>query len=214
MAFTIALYVVAFIRGWLLTFVASSALPFILLAYGLCVPAFIKIHKKTESLQEEASALAYEIFSSIRIVAAFGAETKLAKQHENLLDQAATNERKAAPWMGVMMTPHMVAMYGIYGLTFWFGIRQYTRGNLDDMGSIVVVLFAVMMAVLNIGRLASPIVAITKAASAATELFATIDAEVPDTTGLKEPDVSADADIQLEDVCFSYPSRQIGRAHV
>ena len=138
LAFTIALYTVAFIKGWLLTFVASSALPFIVLAYGACVPAFFKIHKKTESIQEEASALAYEIFSSIRIVVAFGAEGKLAKQHDKLLDQAAKNEKNAAPWMGVMMTPHMVAMYGTYGLTFWFGIRQYTRGHLDDVGSIVV----------------------------------------------------------------------------
>ena len=64
-----------------------------------------------------------------------------------------------------------------------------------------------MMAVMNISRLASPIIAITKAASAATELFVTIDSEVPDTSGLKEPEISADADINLEDVCFSYPSR-------
>jgi ABC-type transport system involved in Fe-S cluster assembly fused permease/ATPase subunit len=46
-----------------------------------------------------------------------------------------------------------------------------------------------------------------KAATVASELFATIDAAVPDTTGLKDPDVNADAKIQLEDVAFSYPSR-------
>lgn len=64
-----------------------------------------------------------------------------------------------------------------------------------------------MMAVMNIGRISSPIMAITKAATAATELFVTIDAKVPDTSGLKEPDISADVDVQFEDVCFSYPSR-------
>jgi len=137
LAFTIALYVISFTQSWLLTFVASAALPFILIAYGACIPFFFKIHKKTESIQEEASALAYEIFSSIRIVVAFGAETKLARQHDKLLDQAAKNERKAAPWMGLMMTPSMVAMYGMFGLTFWFGIRQYTRGHIDNLGDII-----------------------------------------------------------------------------
>ena len=64
-----------------------------------------------------------------------------------------------------------------------------------------------MLAVTSIGRLTSPIIAISKASSAATELFTTIDAEVPDTTGFKDPDVSATADIDLEEVSFFYPGR-------
>jgi ATP-binding cassette subfamily B (MDR/TAP) protein 1 len=60
---------------------------------------------------------------------------------------------------------------------------------------------------MSIGRLTSPIIAISKASSAATELFTTIDAEVPDTTGFKDPDVSATADINLEEVSFFYPGR-------
>lgn len=63
------------------------------------------------------------------------------------------------------------------------------------------------MAVQNIGRLAGPIIAITKAASAATELFETIDATLPSTSGLKEPEISADTNITFENVAFSYPSR-------
>ncbi|KAF2713122.1 P-loop containing nucleoside triphosphate hydrolase protein [Pleomassaria siparia CBS 279.74] len=207
LAFTIGLYVVAFIKSWLLTLVASASLPFILITYGILVPPFIKIHKVTDSLHEEASALAFEMFSSIRIVVAFGAEKKLEKQHEALLDRAVKNEKKAAPIMALMMSPSMIAMYGTFGLTFWFGIRQYTRGDLNNISVIIVVLFSVMLAVMSIGRLASPIIAVAKAASAATELFITIDAEVPDTSGLKDPDVSADASIRFENVAFSYPSR-------
>lgn len=69
------------------------------------------------------------------------------------------------------------------------------------------VLFSIMMAVMSIGRLAGPIIGIAKASTAATELFALIDADTPDITGLKEPEVSAEADICFEDVAFSYPSR-------
>lgn len=60
---------------------------------------------------------------------------------------------------------------------------------------------------MNIGRLASPIIAIAKASSAAHELFATIDAPAPDTSGLKEPEITADTNITFENVAFSYPSR-------
>lgn len=137
-SFTIAVYVVAFIKNWLLTFVASISLPFILITYGIIVPPFMKIHKLTEEIHEEASALAFEMFSSIRIVVAFGAEAKLARQHEALLDKAAKNETRSAPLMGFFMSPHMMAMYGTYGLTFWFGIRQYSHGHISNVGDIVV----------------------------------------------------------------------------
>jgi ABC-type multidrug transport system fused ATPase/permease subunit len=138
LAFTIGLYIVAFIKNWLLTFVASAALPFILLVYGVVVPPFIRLHKVTEAYHEAASAMSFEIFSSIRIVVAFGAEAKLARQHEEQLDKAAKNQRKEAPIMGVMMAPMMMSMYGTFGLTFWFGIRQYSRGKITDLGDIVV----------------------------------------------------------------------------
>jgi ABC-type multidrug transport system fused ATPase/permease subunit len=177
------------------------------LVYGTLIGPFIKIHKVTEKHHEDASALAFEVFSSIRIVVAFGAEAKLAKQHELLLDKAAKNEKRAAPLMGLMMSPSMMAMFGTFGITFWFGIKQLTEGKIADIGVITVVLFSVMMAVMNIGRLAGPIIAIAKAATAAGELFVTIDAPSPDVTGLKEPEITADTDIKFENVAFSYPSR-------
>lgn len=63
------------------------------------------------------------------------------------------------------------------------------------------------MAVMSVGRVASPIIAIAKAATAATELFKTIDSETPDTSGLKAPEISVHADVVLKDVSFIYPSR-------
>jgi ATP-binding cassette subfamily B (MDR/TAP) protein 1 len=140
---TIALYVVAFIKGWLLTLVASASLPFILVTYGALVPPFMKIHKITEKHLSDASAMAFEIFSSVRVVVAFGAEAKLARQHEMMLKKAAKNNKRAAPLMGLIMAPSFVAMYGTFAITFWFGIKQYTEGKLADVGVIATVLFSV-----------------------------------------------------------------------
>jgi ATP-binding cassette subfamily B (MDR/TAP) protein 1 len=58
-----------------------------------------------------------------------------------------------------------------------------------------------------LGRLYSPILAITKAKSASSEIFAILDAEVPDTSGLKSPDVSVSKDIVFSNVTFAYPTR-------
>lgn len=52
--------------------------------------------------------------------------------------QAAGNEKKVAPLMGLMMAPSMMAGYGTFGLTFWFGIKQYNEGKIADVGVVVV----------------------------------------------------------------------------
>ena len=140
-AFTGGLYAVAFIYNWLLTFVASASLPFILIAYSAIIPVYIKIHKKTEHAQEQASALAFEIFSSIRVVVAFGAEERLSEQHNGWLMRAKRSELKNGPLMGLMVSPSFFAMYGTFGLTFWFGIRQYTRGHIHSISTIVMWVF-------------------------------------------------------------------------
>ena len=124
-----------------------------------------------------------------------------------MLGKAAKNEEKAAPLMGLMMSPMMVGQYGTFALAFWFGIKRYSEGKESNVEVITVVLFSVMMAVMNISRVVAPVIAIAKASSAATELFITIDAPVPNTAGLKEPDITADADITFHNVEFSYPSR-------
>jgi ATP-binding cassette, subfamily B (MDR/TAP), member 1 len=59
----------------------------------------------------------------------------------------------------------------------------------------------------SVSQTAGPIVNISKAASAATDFFAVIDAPKPNITGLKDPDVSPLEDIVLDSVTFAYPSR-------
>ncbi|CAN9330928.1 unnamed protein product [Alternaria alternata] len=162
LAFTIGAYVVALVKSPLLTLIASASLPFILIISGALLPPFIRIHKATEKYHEDASAMAFEMFSSVRIIVAFGAEAKLAIRHEEMLRKAAKNEQKAAPLMGLLMSPTMVGQYGTFALAFWFGIKRYSEGSEANVGTIAVVLFSVMMAMVNIGRVVAPIIAIAR----------------------------------------------------
>jgi ATP-binding cassette, subfamily B (MDR/TAP), member 1 len=136
--FTIGAYVVAFVKSALLTLVASACVPFIIISLGINVPFFIKIHKKTAEFLEEGSSLSFEIFSSIRIVVAFGAKERLHAHYSSAIDRAAENEKKCAPFMGMMMSPMFFATYATMALAFWFGIRQYTHHHLSGVGSIAV----------------------------------------------------------------------------
>ena len=69
------------------------------------------------------------------------------------------------------------------------------------------VLTSVLMSIMSLGRIVTPLIDVSKAASAASSFFAMIDAPVASADGLTEPEVSASNDIVLENVTFAYPSR-------
>lgn len=65
------------------------------------------------------------------------------------------------------------------------------------------VLMSVMMLAFSVSQTAGPIIAITKAAAAATDFFAVIDAPKPDMTGLSAPEVSSTEDIVFDSITFA-----------
>lgn len=137
LAFVIGFYAVSFSFDWLLTFVASAALPAMLISYMITIPFALKNEKSAEAAREKASAISHEIFTSIRIVAAFGAEEKLAARYEEAVNEAGRFEKKNASVVAVLMASSFFFMFAVGSLTFWFGIRQITRGN-SSVGDVVV----------------------------------------------------------------------------
>lgn len=57
------------------------------------------------------------------------------------------------------------------------------------------------------GNIVQPLMYVTKAISATTNFFDMIDSERVKSDGLREPEVTANGDIELKDVTFAYPSR-------
>lgn len=64
-----------------------------------------------------------------------------------------------------------------------------------------------MMVVSVLGGIASPLIIISKATSAASSFFEMIDLETINRGGLKDPEASSDVDITLQKVHFAYPTR-------
>lgn len=134
---TIALYVTAFIKGPLLTLVASASLPLTIIIYSIAIPFAFGTQRKAERIREQASALAFEVLESIRIVHAFGAEERLGNAHNDFLDRARVLERKNGVWTGFFFAPMFFSTYATFALTFWFGIKQVLSGHLQGIASVV-----------------------------------------------------------------------------
>ncbi|KAH0543228.1 hypothetical protein FGG08_002392 [Glutinoglossum americanum] len=200
-------YVIAFIYSWKMTLVASSILPFVAIVYSITIPIQVKFTRSIEFAEEKASSLAGEIFGSIRTVVAFGGESRLGSKYDGWVTEARRRGLKVAPLIGAQFSPLFFGVYANFGLSFWYGVRLYSTGEIPSISVVITVFFSVLMAVMTMSMVVAPITAMVKATSASSELFATIDAPAPNTTGLKDPDASAHEDITFKGVNFAYPSR-------
>lgn len=64
-----------------------------------------------------------------------------------------------------------------------------------------------LLVVTVMGGIASPLMAISKAISASGAFFGVIDSEPAPLDGLRDPDVTSQADIVFENISFAYPTR-------
>jgi ATP-binding cassette subfamily B (MDR/TAP) protein 1 len=175
--------------------------------YGITIPIVVRMNKEKEHADEKASSIAGEVLGSIRMIVACGAEGRIAKKYSGWVDEAKRRGFKLSPFVGLQFAPLFFAVYATMALCFWFGFKLYLQHHISSVGTIVIVLMSVMMTAFSLSQTAGPIIAITKAASAATDFFAIIDAPKPVITGLKAPDASASENIVFDSVTFAYPSR-------
>ncbi|KAH8675568.1 P-loop containing nucleoside triphosphate hydrolase protein [Xylariales sp. PMI_506] len=206
-ATVVAAIIVAFTRNWALTLVTGSVILFITLAISILLPFIIKGQTKQTSAEAKSSAIASEAFSSIRMVAACGAEAQVVQRFSVWADAAKRYGQKTSPFMAIQFGLIFFGLYAAFALSFWYGIRSYADHRLSSVGDIVVVLMSVMMMVISLERISMPLIAISKAMVAACEFFTVIDTPKPRSGELKGPEVSATSDIEFQGVDFAYPSR-------
>ncbi|RMY25666.1 hypothetical protein D0867_00584 [Hortaea werneckii] len=133
----------------------------------------------------------------------------MAQRYDEHLAEAETAGMKKSANYGIMFSTQFFCIYAGYGLAFWRGIAMYASGEIDQPGKIVTVIFALILAAIAMSQIAFQIVAITKAASAASELFTIIDRESAIDPLSEEgivPETCA-GNIEVRNIAFSYPSR-------
>ncbi|EFQ96900.1 multidrug resistance protein 2 [Nannizzia gypsea CBS 118893] len=206
-ALVIAAYAVAFSRSWSLTLVSSSCLLFILLIYSMVIPFYLRFFKAVEAANERATSVAGEALSSIRTVVACGAQSNLVDRHAGHIADARRKGLQISPVVGLQLGPTNFAMYCNFALTFWFGVKQFTAGNVSDAGPVATVIFSVIIVVSAVSFIANPIIALSKAIAASARYFSVIDAPPVKTDGIKDIDVASCGELAFKDVTFSYPTR-------
>ncbi|KAJ5036402.1 hypothetical protein NUH16_004276 [Penicillium rubens] len=207
LALLIAAYIIAFKYSWALTLATSSAILFILFVCCLTLPAISKIQQKVDKADEKHSAIAAEVFGSIRTVISLGAEAPLATKYRQWVEESRKRGMSLSVIMGLQFGLIFFAMYASYALAFWLGLRLFQQGHIPNINTVITVFFSVMIAVSVLGSIASPLMMVSKAASAAASFFEIIDSERIVSGGDRDAAALGSGDIVFEDVQFSYPSR-------
>ncbi|KAG4433458.1 hypothetical protein IFR05_011062 [Cadophora sp. M221] len=199
--------IIAFSYNWLLTLVTSTGLVFIALVYRYTIPRFVDNMKEVEEADRMSSGVASEAFTSIRMIAACGAEEKMASKYADWVEESHRRGLRMSPLVALQQAPIFFAIQAICALAFWFAVKLYQGTYMTSVTTMIIVLTSVLMIMTSLGSTVTPASAAMHAASAASIFFSIIDAPRPQTSGLEGPQVNSQEDIVFENVNFTYPLR-------
>ena len=137
-ALIIAAYTVAFVYSWALTLVSSSIILFVLIVYGGLTPSFIKMEHSINESNSGASAVAGEVFKSVRTVKSLCAENAVTARYAKWILQARERGLKKSPLTGAQFAPAFFSIHANMALTFWFGVKLYSQGSISNVSDVVV----------------------------------------------------------------------------
>ncbi|XP_076880833.1 bile salt export pump [Brachyhypopomus gauderio] len=202
-------FFIGFVKGWKLTLVIISASPLIGVGAALMALFVSKLTGRELQAYAKAGAVADEVLSSIRTVAAFGGEKKEVQRYDHNLISAQRWGIRKGLIMGFFTGYLWLIIFLCYALAFWYGSSLVVDTLEYSPGTLLQVFFGVLIAALNLGQASPCLEAFAAGRGAATIIFETIDRE-PKIDCLSEAGYKLDrvkGDIEFHNVTFNYPSR-------
>ncbi|WVZ69167.1 hypothetical protein U9M48_018000 [Paspalum notatum var. saurae] len=201
-------FVIAFVKGWLLSLVMLACLPPVVFAGGVVSKILSKISSKGQASYSDAGNVVEQTIGAIKTVASFNGEKQAIAVYNKLIHKAykATVEEGITNGFGMGYVTFI--FFSSYGLAIWYGGKLIlSRGYLGE--DIINILMAVMTGAMSLGNATPCLAAFAEGQSAGYRLLKTIKRkphiDTDDTTGTQLEDVKGDVD--LKDVYFSYPAR-------
>lgn len=205
----IAAFIVAFVTNAKLTGIVVCIVPAIVLVIGAVAGVDSGYETKMLSLYGQAGAFAEDVISSMRTVHAFWARPKLVSKYDEYLQKAHTIGNKKSLIYMIMFSTEFCCIFSGFALAFWQGLRMYNSGEIDTPGTVVTVLFSVVVAATSLTQLAPNIITFTSATSAAATLFKAVDrkslVDPLSDDGEKPDDIKGR--ISIQGANFTYPTR-------
>ncbi|KAF3967837.1 hypothetical protein CMV_008211 [Castanea mollissima] len=201
-------FVIAFVRGWLLSLVLLSCIPAIILAGGVMSILLSRMTSRGQVAYAEAGNVVEQIVGAIRTVASFTGEKRAIEKYNKKLRiaYASTVQQGLASGLGLGIL--LLIMFCSYALAVWYGAKLIIEKGYNG-GQVFNIILAIMMGGMSLGQTSPSMNAFASGQAAAYKMFDTIkrkpNIDAYDTNGLILEDIRGE--IELKDVYFRYPAR-------
>ncbi|CAH9069562.1 unnamed protein product [Cuscuta epithymum] len=204
-------FVIAFIKGWLLTLVMLSSIPLLVMSGGVMSIVIAKMASRGQAAYSKAAIVVEQTIGSIRTVASFTGERQAMASYNKFLEKAYQSGVQEGLATGLGLGSAFLVMFCSYGLAIWFGARMILEKGYTG-GEVFNVIIAVLAGSMSLGQASPCMSAFAAGQAAAFKMFETINRkpsiDAYDTRAGKIPDGDdIRGDIELRDIYFSYPAR-------
>ncbi|GER27684.1 ABC transporter B family member [Striga asiatica] len=201
-------FVIAFTKGWRLSLVMLPIIPFIVMSSGMTYFIRSKMAKKIQNAYVGAANVVQQAVGSIRTVASLTGENKVMSEYKKFLKSSYKSDVVAGTSAGFGTGFVRLIVLWNFGLGVWVGAKMVLQEGYTG-GQVFTILLAVIIGSNILGQGAPSLAAFATAQAAAAKMFETMNRkptiDAYDNKGKILDDIRGD--IELRDVCFSYPSR-------
>ncbi|KAI9181852.1 hypothetical protein LWI28_019303 [Acer negundo] len=201
-------FVIAFVRGWLLTLVMLTSIPPLAIAGGIMAVLIGKMASRGQSAYAKAAAVVEQTIGSIRTVASFTGEKQAISNYNKFLGAAYKSGIHEGIASGSGQGLLVLIIFSSYALAIWYGGKLILEKGYSG-GEVFNVIIAVLTGSMSLGQTSPCLSAFAAGQAAAFKMFETInrkpEIDAYDTRGKILDDIKGD--IELRDVYFSYPAR-------
>ncbi|MED6142738.1 ABC transporter B member 11 [Stylosanthes scabra] len=201
-------FVIAFIKGWLLSAVMLSSIPLLVLSGAAMTIVIQKASSRGQTAYAAAASVVEQTIGSIRTVASFTGEKQAVTKYNQSLIKAYKTSVQEAIASGLGFGVLYFVIIATYGLAIWYGAKMIIEKGYNG-GDVITVIFALLTGSMSLGQASPSLSAFAAGQAAAFKMFETIkrkpEIDASDPNGLKLDDIRGD--IELREVSFSYPTR-------
>eukprot|EP00850_Spirogloea_muscicola_P019763 SM000198S05334 [mRNA] locus=s198:71017:85178:- [translate_table: standard] len=202
-------FVVGFTLIWKLTLVILAVVPIIAVAGGTYAVVLSGLTSKGQEAYVQAGGVAEQAVAQVRTVYSFTGESRTLRAYAAALEMPLKLGIQGGLAKGLGLGFTFGTMFCIWALVFWYAGELVADPSENvNGGKALSTMFSVIIGGISLGQAAPNYTAFGEGKAAAYKIFEMINREPAidaEKKGKTLPKVRGD--IELRDVCFSYPSR-------